>query len=161
MKGQRNLGFTLVELLVVIAMLMLLAGAVTSSVAKAQQRAKIAQATAEAQEMTNAIRAYEHFWGDNLSSKMPTCNEEETTETSQAMKIILGGEPGPNGEKLPVLYNASIKGGKILDPWGHAYLVTIKKGTSIPQVNYNKLKSVVAFPNFNRRGVDKIGQNGN
>ena len=54
-------GFTLVELLVVIAMLMLLAGAVTSSVASAQRRAKIAQATAEAQEMTNAIRAFEHF----------------------------------------------------------------------------------------------------
>ena len=100
MKGQRNLGFTLVELLVVIAMLMLLAGAVTSSVAKAQRRAKIAQATAEAQEMTNAIRAFEHFWGEqDLQSKMPKMNDTEATES--AMSFILGGDPGPDGEKLP------------------------------------------------------------
>ena len=54
-------GFTLVELLVVIAMLMLLVGAVTSSVTRAQKRAKIVQATAEAQEITNAILAYENY----------------------------------------------------------------------------------------------------
>ena len=150
-------GFTLVELLVVIAMLMLLAGAVTSSVAKAQQRAKIAQATAEAQEMTNAIRAFEHFWKeDDLESKMPKCNDTEATETS--MSFILGGDPGPDGDKLPVLYNASIKGGKILDPWGHPYRVTIKEGQTFEDEsrdNPDTLVSYVAFPNFNRRPADK------
>lgn len=148
-------GFTLVELLVVIAMLMLLAGAVTSSVASAQRRAKIAQATAEAQEMTNAIRAFEHFWGEqDLKSKMPKMNDTEATEG--AMSFILGGDPGPDGEKLPVLYNASIKGGKILDPWGHAYRVTIKEGKSFASTPdpTDQLKSYVAFPNFNRRGAD-------
>ena len=136
-------------------MLMLLAGAVTSSVAKAQQRAKIAQATAEAQEMTNAIRAYEHFWSESeLEKKMKTCTETPTDESS--MSFILGGDPGPDGEKLPVLYNASIKGGKILDPWGHQYLVTIKKGQTFYDDsgdNPDELKSYVAFPNFNRRGA--------
>lgn len=155
MKGHRNSGFTLVELLVVIAMLMLLAGAVTSSVAKAQQRAKIAQATAEAQEMTNAIRAFEHFWGErDLKSKMPTLNNAEATEGE--MSFILGGDPGPDGEKLPVLFNASIKGGKILDPWGKPYRVTIKEGKAFesdPDVT-DQLNSYVAFPNFNRRSAD-------
>ena len=149
----KSRGFTLVELLVVMAMLMLLAGAVTSSVASAQRRAKIAQATSEAQEMTNAILAYSHF-GDDY--KMPTCNDEEATESSSAMKIILGGENGPNGEKLPVLYNASIKGGKILDPWGHAYRVTIKEGEAFSSASLSSdaIKSYVAFPNFNRRPAD-------
>ena len=155
MKGQRNLGYTIVELLVVIAMLMLLAGAVTSSVAKAQRRAKIAQATAEAQEMTNAIRAFEHFWGEqDLQSKMPKMNDTEATES--AMSFILGGDPGPDGEKLPVLYNASIKSGKLLDPWGHSYRVTIKEGKTFESESdpTDQLKSYVAFPNFNRRGAD-------
>jgi type II secretory pathway pseudopilin PulG len=150
------MGFTLVELLVVIAMLMLLAGAVTSSVSKAQQRAKIAQATAEAQEMTNAIRAFEHFWGEkDLESKMQTMENEEANETN--LKFILGDENGPNGEKLPVLYNASIKNGKILDPWGNPYRVTIQKGESFKQTaqtSSGNLISYVAFPNFNRRGAD-------
>ena len=151
-------GFTLVELLVVIAMLMLLAGAVTSSVASAQRRAKIAQATAEAQEMTNAIRAYEHFWGEqDLTSKMKALTRlNETPAEEGQLKFILGEENGPDGEKLPVLYNASIKGGKILDPWGKPYLVTVKEGDTFkpnPDPSDN-LMSYVAFPNFNRRRAD-------
>ena len=141
-------GFTLVELLVVIAMLMLLAGAITSSVSSAQKRAKIAQATAEAQEMTNAILAYQHF-GEGY--KLPTYNNTPATEAN--LSFILGGETGPNGQKIPVLYNASVKGGQILDPWGHPYYVTIRAGRPIrtEEDSSDTLKSYVAFPNFNRR----------
>ena len=106
-------------------MLMLLAGAVTSSVSSAQRRAKIAQATAEAQEMTNAILAYEHF-GDDY--KLP--NYDNTPATESNMGFILG-DATVNGQKVPVLYNASIKGGQILDPWGNPYYVTIKAGKPI------------------------------
>jgi len=147
----RSSGFTLVELLVVMAMLMLLAGAITSSVSSAQKRAKIAQATAEAQEMTNAILAYQHF-GDDY--KLPSYDNTPATEAN--MSFILGGETGPNGEKIPVLYNASIKGGQILDPWGHPYHVTIKAGrpVNVEVDSSDNLKSYVAFPNFNRRPAD-------
>ena len=140
-------GFTLVELLVVVAMLMRLAGAVTSSIASAQRRAKIAKATAEAQEMTNAILAYEHF-GEGY--KLPTLDESEATESE--LSFILGGE-SVNGRKVPVLYNASITGGRILDPWGHPYYVTIKAGKQIhtDTDNSDNLESYVAFPNSNRR----------
>jgi type II secretory pathway pseudopilin PulG len=131
-------------------MLMLLAGAVTSSIASAQRRAKIAQATAEAQEMTNAILAYEQL-GSNY--KLPNYDNTPATETS--MGFILGGET-VNGQKVPVLYNASIKGGQILDPWGHPYYVTIKAGKPIrtDTDSSDQLKSYVAFPNFNRRPAD-------
>ena len=143
-------GFTLVELLVVIAMLMLLAGAVTSSVASAQRRAKIAQATAETQEMTNAILAYEHF-GDDY--KLPNYNNTPATEANMAFIL---GDVTVNGQKVPVLYNASIKGGEIRDPWGRPYYVTIKEGKPISSESdrSDQLTSYVAFPNFNRRPAD-------
>ena len=147
-----NRGFTLVELLVVMAMLMLLAGAITSSVSSAQKRAKIAQATSEAQEMTNAILAYQHFGEDY---DLPTYNNQPSTEAN--LSFILGGETGPNGQKIPVLFNASIKNGQILDPWGHPYYVTIKAGRPIrtQTSSSDNIKSYVAFPNFNRRPADK------
>lgn len=52
-RSDRN-GFTMVELLVVIAMLMILAGSITSSVGSASRRAKIQQATTELQEIGRA-----------------------------------------------------------------------------------------------------------
>lgn len=146
-------GFTLVELLVVIAMLMLLAGAVSSSVASAQRRAKITHATAEAQEMTNAILAYSQFGEDY---KLPIIYPGEPANEKN-LSFILGTENGPNGEKVPVLFNASIKGGQILDPWGRPYIVTIREGESFKsdQDSSDNLVTYVAFPNFNRRPADK------
>ena len=150
MKGStlNSLGFTLVELLVVIAMLMLLAGAVTSSVASAQRRAKIAKATSEAQEMTNAILAYEHAGGS-----MQPLNKVPATEANLAFLL---GEGKADGQSLGVLFNASIKNGSFLDPWGHPYYVTVKVGRAIrPETDSSdNLESYVAFPNFNRRPAD-------
>ena len=107
MKSPKTSGFTLVELLVVIAMLMLLAGAITSSISSAQKRAKIAQATAEAQEMTNAILAYQHF-GDNY--KLPVYDNQPATEAN--LSFILGGETGPNGAYVPDVAIRYEKGGE-------------------------------------------------
>lgn len=150
MKGPtlNSLGFTLVELLVVIAMLMLLAGAVTSSVASAQQRAKVAKATAEAQEMTNAILAYEHAGG-----AMQQLNKVPATEANLAFLL---GDGKVDGQGLGVLFNASIKSGQVLDPWGRPYYITIKVGRAVrPEIDSSdNLKSYVAFPNFNRRPAD-------
>ena len=52
-------GFTLIELLVVVAMIMILIGTLVVSVEQARTRARIAKATQEAKELTNAILAYE------------------------------------------------------------------------------------------------------
>ena len=102
-------GFTLVELLVVIAMLMLLAGAITTSVAGAHRRAKIQQATVEAQEMTKAILSYENF-GKNYSLDAHVMEDQQATE--QSLAFILGKESaqikGQRGD-IPVLFNAAVK----------------------------------------------------
>ena len=151
-------GFTLVELLVVIGMLMLLAGAITTSVSGAHRRAKIQQATVEAQEMTKAILAYENY-GKDFSLDAHVIDNQPASE--QNLGFILGKEnmqnSGQSG-KVPVLFNASVtRNGRILDPWGNPYYVTIKKDT-VSQQDNNKMtfNSYVVFPNYNRRPADEL-----
>ena len=151
-------GFTLVELLVVIGMLMLLAGAITTSVSGAHRRAKIQQATVEAQEMTKAIIAYENY-GKKFSLEAHVIDNQPASE--QNLGFILGKEDlqndGQRG-KIPVLFNASItRNGKILDPWGNPYYVTIRKD-DVQTKNNGKYKfsSYVEFPNYNRRPADDL-----
>ena len=116
-------GFTLIELLVVIAMIAIIAGALTTGVAKAQRRTKISRAQTEAREITNAILAYQNYDEDGSLSKY-TMNDQEADEGSLA--FILGKVKSRNSD-VPVLYNAALTRGKILDPWGNVYKFQIKQ----------------------------------
>lgn len=153
-----NRGFTLIELMVVMGMLMLLAAAITSSITGANKRAKIQQAKVEAQEMTKAILAYENYGKDYSLDKFVRENFEAT---ESSLSFILGGESMQNqgqSGKIPVLFNASTRrDGKILDPWGRPYYVTIRKD-EVDQKDKNKVtfKSYVAFPNYNRRPASDL-----
>lgn len=157
MWNEMRRGFTLVELLVVIAMLMLLMGSVTSAIMTAQRRAKISKATVEVKEITNAILAFENYSSDGLSKhKIP--NWQEATESTLA--FILGKETGENGETIPVLYNAAIRNKRILDPWGRPYRVQIRQGTVKIQNkgsngSLSSTQTAVAFPNFYRRQAEE------
>lgn len=150
-------GFTLVELLVVIGMLMLLAGAITTSVSGAHRRAKIQQAKVETQEMTKAILSYENF---GKSYSLADHVMENQVATEQNLGFILGKEKMQNNGQgqVPILFNAAVKkSGKILDPWGNPYYVTIKQD-SLSQQDKNKMtfNSYVVFPNYNRRPADEL-----
>ena len=151
-------GFTLVELIVVIGMLMLLAGAVTTSVAGANRRAKIQQAVTEAQEMTKALLASAHY-GRGYSLDAHLAEKQQATESS--LHLILGKENMQNGQrgKMPVLFNAaSTRSGKILDPCGRPYYVTIRWGTVDTEQDSTdgNITSYVTFPNYNRRPADEL-----
>ena len=152
-------GFTMVELLVVIAMLLLLAGSVTTSVGSASRRAKIQQATTEIQEMTNAILAYENYGRVNEESPLSAHQMEAREASESTMGFILGQEALKNGEsgQIPVLFNAEIKKGAIRDPWGHPYLVTVRQVKIDPEEASadSGLKGYVTFPNFNRLPADQ------
>lgn len=152
-------GFTMVELLVVIAMLLLLAGSVTSSVGSASRRAKVQQATTEIQEMTNAILAYENYGRVNEESPLSGHVMESREANESTMGFILGLEALKNGEsgQIPILFNAEIKNGAIRDPWGHPYQVTIRQVKIDPEEGSENtgLKSFVTFPNFNRIPADE------
>ena len=121
--------FTLIELMVVIAMILILAGAMTTSVAKARTRARIAKATQEAKELTNALLAYEQYAPNH--SLESVVNGGWADCSKGALKIVLGGVTGDNGETVPVLFNASLTGGNMLDPWGHAYQYMIDKTSTL------------------------------
>ena len=145
-------GFTLVELLVVIAMLMVLMGSVSSSIYAARRRAKISAATVACQEMTNAILAYENY-GRNYSLDSHLLNAAEATESR--LGFILGKESRQDGGQgnIPVLYNASVRGGKILDPWGMSYRVTIERQTASVDGGDDAsgtMATSVYFPNISR-----------
>ena len=142
--------FTLVELLVVIGMIAVLIAAMTTSVQKARTRAMVTKATQEAKEMTNAILAFEqyargHSLEDYKQDSWAPCNEG-----AKAMAAILGRARGESGEQVPVLFNASVRGGKLLDPWGRPYEYRIEatdvwNGSDVPE-----LVTAPALPNYFR-----------
>ncbi len=145
-------GFTLIELIVVIAMIMLLAGSVTSALASARKRAKISKATVTCQEMTNAILAYENYAKDHSLDKQVTGGWQPATKGS--LQFILGGGKSENGDEIPVLFNAEIKGTQMLDPWGEPYYYRVQKAVAgdVEDDLANKtVETCVFFPNFNRR----------
>ena len=147
-------GFTLIELLVVVAMIMLLAGALTSAIAGAAKRAKIQACITEAQNMTNAILAYENY---TKNHEIKEIHDQMATKSS--LPFIVGdGKNELNGEQLPVLYNGKIDPqGRMLDPWGRPFYVTIRKGSVKPKENgQNTVASYVFFPNYNRRPASEV-----
>lgn len=149
----RKGGFTLIELMVVLGMIMILAGAITSSVSGARERAKVTAATVAAREITHAILMYENYASTHDLSAHAMDSWQDATESNLGF-ITGGGETDGSGNKIPVLYNASFTGGRILDPWGTAYKVTIRKGTMDVADNalLNATKTTgVAVPNFWRR----------
>ena len=141
--------FTLIELLVVMGMLAVLTGAIGSSVNQARRRAMISKATQDVKEMTNAILAYENIAVGRTLAEEATGNWKPATESSLA--IILGGAKTASGEPSPVLYNAQITGGRILDPWGTPYEFIIKKVNPPGQTGDGQaFVTAPLLPNFNR-----------
>lgn len=142
--------FTLVELLVVIGMISVLMGGAAASFARARERAKIAKATADVKEITNAIFAYENFASDHsLASVVGTANGEASKST---LGFLVGDAPQSESGEVPVLYNAQFSGsGKILDPWGRPYRVRIEEpqGSILNNTSIDVTMSI-CLPNMNR-----------
>lgn len=141
-------GFTLIELLVVIGMIAVLMGAIGSGVNQARRRAMIAKATQDAKEMTNAILAFENYARGRSLANYATGSWRDTTEG--AMSMILGGERSESGEEIPVLYNAHIRNGQILDPWGNPYQYMIRQAGNITPPRDSGFMTAPSLPNFYR-----------
>ena len=140
-------GFTLVELIVVVAMILVLAGAMATSVSNARRRARLSRAQTEVREITNAILSYANYTEDGTLSAQ-TMNEAVADDSNLA--FILGKGPKQRNSTVPVLYNAALTGGRILDPWGHAYIVTVKKGDRISPPGVQNLDVRLFYPNWHR-----------
>lgn len=129
-----NKGFTLVELLVVVAMIAAIMGAVTTSVAGARERARIQKASVEVRAVSQAILAYENFDQGGERFELPELDKADADKSS--LGFILGdGGMAQSGGKIPVLLMASLtSGGKMMDPWNTPYKVTIKRVSVSPKV---------------------------
>jgi general secretion pathway protein G len=107
MKRTRRHGFTLLELLVVMFILVLLAGVVTVVVTKRVEEANITRAKADISQLDNAIELYLR---DNNNTPPPTLDALRTR---------------PNGEELPNWNGPYIKKDVPLDPWKRPYVYAV------------------------------------
>ena len=147
-------GFTLVELLVVVAMIAIIAGALSTAVAGAMERARIQKAQSEVKVITQAILAYENYDRGGGKRDLPKLQKQDADKGS--IGFILGdGGDAESGGKIPVMLMAALtSGGKMLDPWGTPYRVTIKENAfSIkPGAATGSLKAGFFLPNWYRVG---------
>ena len=123
--GKKRPGFTLVELLVVIGMIAIIMGAMTTTVNGARKRARVQKALRDVKVISQAILAYENYAN---GYELPKLDRAKANRDS--LGFLLGdGDAPKSGGKLPVLLEAALtEGGELLDPWGHPYLVTIRDG---------------------------------
>lgn len=149
-------GFTLIEMLVVIAMIAVMMTAMSVSVSKARTRARVAKANQETREMTNAILAYEQYAKDrSLADQVTGGSWKQCTESDLA--FILGGETDAGGEEIPVLFNANVRGGNVLDPWGRPYEYMIEKTGDLGNT-VQAPRTAAALPNFYRLTDEERGK---
>ena len=141
-------GFTLVELIIVVAMILVLAGAMTSSVANARRRARLSRAQTDVREITNAILAYANYTEDGTLSQQANLNDAVADDSK--LDFILGKGPKQRNSVVPVLYNAALTGGKILDPWGKPYRVSVKAGERVSPQGVQNLDIRLFYPNWHR-----------
>ena len=155
MRAKGTDGFTIIELITVIAMILLLMGAITTSVTRARQRAKIQQAITEAQQLTDAILAYGNFvdkkGNSQLDDQVTGMNWKKATE---ADLVFVLGRPGSD---IVVLYNGAVTGGSIRDPWGNPYRYRITSTAVEVDDDHDgdQGEAAFAFPNINRIPADE------
>ena len=141
-------GFTLVELLVVIAMVAILMAAMAVSVSGARERARKQKALSDVKVISQAILSYENY----NDHELPTMNDQEATRSSLAF-LIGEGEQSETGGKIPVLLEAALSsGGRMLDPWGTVYRIRIQQTSIAPNFKTanGNMQTGFYLPNFYR-----------
>lgn len=149
-------GFTLVELLVVVAMIAILAGALATSVSGAQSRARIQKATSDVKVITQAILAYENF-GAGGNYELPTMKDAEANQGSLGFLLGQGGT-SKAGDTIPALLMVLLKdGAKLRDPWGMPYTISITKGSGTVKIKTatGNMQSGYFLPNVYRLRQDE------
>jgi len=113
----RKMGFTLVELLTVIAIIGILAGLVLGVAGYANRKADLARAQADLERIQNALEEYRTVYG-----AYPTCTDSNDTTV---LCRTLWYEPQEDG-RAPFLvmkgWNDPARNDyRVIDPWGRDY----------------------------------------
>ncbi len=140
-------GFTIVELIVVIAMIAVFMASAASAVGKTRERARIEKARADVKVVSQAILAWENY-SRGGRHELREMNDEEADSSSLA--FLLGqGESATSGG-IPALLMAQLTAdGKMRDPWNRPYLIRIKEG-KIDRPENLDLGTCYYLPNFYR-----------
>jgi general secretion pathway protein G len=139
-------GFTLMELMIVIAIIIILSGAIVSRVSTSGERAKVGKATAEVEELATACRAYyadTGVWPGNDISVLLSAPNPAPQGLDEYGKAATGDSPS----KSPYLEVAT--GTTLLDPWKKPYQLTI---TTINGASF--LYVISNGPNGNSDGIN-------
>jgi prepilin-type N-terminal cleavage/methylation domain-containing protein len=116
-------GFTLIEIILVIALIGLLASVVFASLSGAIEKGRVSRAQADLSEFRQAIILLEHDTGlspggfDNMGSCLPTSGPIDNDFPLNDSVVIAGlvndnGKSGWNGPYIPTIAD---------DPWGNLY----------------------------------------
>lgn len=131
-------GFSLPELLVVVAIIGLLMAASFGSMARAREQAKRTKAEAQLRELINAWQQYYTTYGS-----WPWNGERETTAATLDPIV----NPDNNNNKFGVVFFNHSGRGPLNDPWGTPYRLTFGVPNSTDQDrNLTTFETTVALP---------------
>ena len=116
---KKTMGFTLIELMIVIAIIMILAGALVARVSVAGDKAKIARATAEVGELAAACRAFyadTTCWPQNITQVTGTSASSGYNEIGDIESFVGDKYQGP-------YIDVETDNPYIRDPWNEVYKI--------------------------------------
>ena len=120
-------GFTIIELLVVVAIIGVLMSLLFPAVQGALDSAKKAQAKNDAMQIATAIVAYDTEYG-----RLPNSNSTPQTVNSNILGALTGTDTNLNPRKIIFLEVLNYKKGKggilndvFVDPWANSYYVAL------------------------------------
>jgi prepilin-type N-terminal cleavage/methylation domain-containing protein len=133
-KQNVSLGFTLVELLVVVSIIGLLVGLLAAGIPLAIEKGMTAKAKGETTAIVAAIKAYKQEYGrfpgdPSVTNRLFSINS--SPDTIKALMKVLGGDAtetlnneiaNPKGVRF---FEGAKTDGTMLDPWGGQYLVLV------------------------------------
>ncbi len=134
--------FTLLELMLAIAVIGILMSMLGAAAYSARQRAYVTLATAEAQEIAAAFKSYylaKHQWPDGFGG-------EGADLSKQNLGPLINGK---DGESVYLdISDFRFEDDLFLDPWGHPYRVATSE-VKHPKIS-DVIEGAVSFPNHFR-----------